>query len=55
MKKILFYIPTIIFSIFFSWSIISFGISFSPVNFVWLALFLAGGILLSKGEFWEDF
>lgn len=55
MKKILFYIPTIIFSIFFSWSIISFGISFSPVIFVWLTLFLAGGILLSKGEFWGGF
>lgn len=55
MKKIILYIPAIIFSIYFSWVIIYFGISYSPVIFVWLALFLAGGVLLSKGKCWGGF
>lgn len=55
MKNILFYIPAIIFSIFFTWSIIYFAFSFSPIIFAWLALFLAGGILLNKGKFWGGF
>lgn len=52
MKTIPFYIPAIIFAIFLNWSVISFGISFSPVIFVWLVLFLVGGVLLSKRQFW---
>ena len=55
MKNILFYLPAIIFSIFFTWSITYLGLSFSPVIFVWLALFLVGGILLNKGKFWGGF
>lgn len=55
MKKLLLFIPAIVFSIFFIWSVLSFGLSFSPVIFVWLALFLAGGIFLNKGKFWGGF
>jgi len=55
MRNILFYIPAIIFAVFLSWSIITFGFAFSPVIFVWLGLFLASAIILSRGRFWGGF
>ncbi|WMJ90136.1 hypothetical protein [Anaerocolumna sp. MB42-C2] len=53
MRKIVYYIPTIIFSFFYSLVVIGGGISIiSPVAAVWLVLFLTSGILLSKNIFW---
>ena len=55
MKKIIFYLPAIIFTIFFSfaatWSI---G-AISPVAFVWLTMFFISGFILSKDVYWGSF
>lgn len=52
MKKIIFYIPAIVFTAFYGWAAISFGVKLiSPIIFVWLTLFFVSGILLSKGNF----
>ena len=51
--KIVFYIPAILFTIFYGLAAMSLGISsISPVVIVWIALFLAAGVLLSKSRFW---
>jgi len=53
MKKIVFYIPAIIFTLFFGLVAIRASIgSISPVAAVWLVLFFISGILLSKNMFW---
>ena len=53
MRKIIYYIPTIIFLILYSLVVIGGGISIiSPAAAVWLILFLTSGILLSKNIFW---
>lgn len=53
MKKIIFYIPAILFTILFGWLSITFGIkSTSPIVLVWIALFLMGSFILNKGRFW---
>lgn len=53
MKKIVFYIPAIIFTFFFGWVAIRASIgSISPAAAVWLVLFSISGILLSKKMFW---
>ncbi|MCG7344849.1 hypothetical protein MHZ92_11945 [Sporosarcina sp. ACRSL] len=51
--KTVFYIPAILFAVFYGWLAISFGIgSISMIVFVWIALFLVCGFLLSKEKFW---
>lgn len=53
MKKTVFYIPAILFAVFYGWGAITFGIgSVSLIFFVWIALFLMCGFLLSKDKFW---
>ena len=49
--KIPFFTPAIFFVIFYGLAAMSIGISaISPICFVWIALFLAAGVLLSKGK-----
>lgn len=52
MKKILFYIPAIIFTVFYGFVAVNRIGTISPVVVIWLGLFFMGGILLSKGIFW---
>lgn len=55
MKKILYYIPAIIFTVFYgAVAIYDIGI-ISPVVAVWLVMFLMAGILLNKDMFWGGF
>jgi len=50
-KRIVFYIPAILFVIIFGWFAISFGIgSISPIVFVWIILFLVSGYLLNNAN-----
>lgn len=52
-RKSVYFIPTIIFSVFYGLVVIGGGISIiSSVAAVWLILFLISGILLSKNIFW---
>ncbi len=56
MKKIVYYIPAVVFSVFYGLIIIGGGIGMiSPVVAVWLVLFLTSSILLSKKIFWGSF
>lgn len=53
MRKSVYFIPTIIFSVFYGLVVIGGGISIiASVAAVWLILFLTSGILLSKNIFW---
>jgi len=53
MKKIVYYMPAIIFTVFYGSVVVGGGIGIiSPIVIVWLVLFLIGGILLSKNVFW---
>jgi len=52
MKKIVFYIPAIIFTVIYGLVEIGHIGSISPVVAVWLGLFFMSGILLNKGIFW---
>jgi hypothetical protein len=54
MKKIIFYIPAMIFSFLYGVLAINniFAIAISPIVIVWLALFFISGILLNKNVFW---
>lgn len=52
MKKPIYFIPAIIFIVFYGLVIISMGFSVSPVVFVWIATFIISGVLLSEGIFW---
>lgn len=51
-KKILFFIPAIIFVLFYGFIAISDTGAISPIVIVWLALFIVAGVLLSKAVFW---
>lgn len=54
--KFVFYIPAILFTIFYGLAAMSLGISsISPIAIVWIALFIAAGVLLSKRKFWGVF
>lgn len=55
MKKIVFYLPVILFTSFYGWIMIGTSLSFSPTVYVWITLFLISGILLSKGKAWGGF
>ena len=50
MKKIVFYIPAILLAVLLG--MMSRMGPTSPLVFVWIALFLVSGFLLSKAEFW---
>lgn len=53
MKKVGYYIPTIVFTAFYGLIIIGGGFSIvSPIVYGWIALFIISGILLSKGKVW---
>lgn len=51
MKKFIFHLPTILFTILYGWLVMIAAGAISPIIFAWIALFLIGGILLSKGKF----
>lgn len=53
LKKIVFFIPAIVFAAAFA--AIGMGLSFSPVAYVWIALFILSGILLWTDRFWGAF
>lgn len=55
MKKILFYVPAIIFTVFYGTVAIYDIGTISPIVAVWLVMFLTGGILLDKDIFWGGF
>lgn len=53
MKKIVYNMPAIIFTVFYGSVVAGGGIGIiSPIVIVWLVLFFIGGILLSKNVFW---
>lgn len=52
MKKIVFYIPAIIFTIFYGLLATQGVGAISPIVIVWLAMFLVAGILLNRTIFW---
>ncbi len=52
MKKIIFYIPAVIFTILYGVLAISNIAALSPIVIVWLALFVVSGFILSKNAFW---
>ncbi len=52
MKKIVFYIPAIIFAILYGVIAISNIGAISPIVVVWLALFFISGFILNKNVFW---
>lgn len=54
LKKIIFYIPLIIFAFFYGViAIIASGTgSISPIAIVWLALFFISGLILHKNVYW---
>ncbi|NMD69360.1 hypothetical protein HHO41_03600 [Bacillus sp. DNRA2] len=52
MKKTIFFIPAIIFSILYGAIAINDIGAISPVVVVWLALFFISGFLLNKNAFW---
>ena len=52
MKKIVFYIPAIISTLFYGMIMLGTGLSVLPLVYVWLALFITSGILLSKERIW---
>ena len=55
MKKVVFFIPAVIAAVFYGFMLIGVGFHISPMVFVWLALFIASGILMCKGMFWGGF
>lgn len=52
MKKTLFFIPVILFALFYGFVAITDIGAMSPVVIGWLALFIAAGVLLSRTVFW---
>ncbi len=52
MKKILFYIPAIVFMLFYGIVALSGFSAISPVVMVWLLLWSISGFLLNKNYFW---
>lgn len=52
MKKLGFFIPAIIFTIFYGWLALDGIGAIHPIVVVWLILFWGAGILLSKNVFW---
>lgn len=52
MKKIIFYIPAIIFTFFYGMIAISNKWPISPIVFIWLALFFVSGYILHRNVYW---
>lgn len=53
MNKVIFYIPTIVFTTFFGLMSAIYGVSsISPIVIVWIVLFLISSFLLSKDKLW---
>ena len=52
MSKLLYFLPAIIFTAFYGLVILGTGLSVSPLVTVWIALFIASGILMAKKLFW---
>lgn len=53
MKKIIFFIPAIIFTILFGWLTNRLEMSaMSPIIFIWFSTFLVSGFLLNINKFW---
>lgn len=52
MKKIIFYVPAIIFTILYGVAVISNIGAISPIVVIWLALFFISGFILSKNISW---
>ncbi|HAE61635.1 MAG TPA: hypothetical protein DCG38_04820 [Eubacteriaceae bacterium] len=52
MRKLVFFIPAIILTIFYSWAALSGIGAIHPIVAVWLVLFWIAGTLLSKTAFW---
>ena len=55
MKKIVFFVPAIIYALFYGFIIIGVGLSISPLVYAWICFFLISGFLLYKGKFWGGF
>lgn len=53
MKKPLFFLPAIIFTIFYGWVALSGIGAINPIVLVWLGLFWISDILLTKDMFWS--
>lgn len=51
MKKVVYFIPALIFAIFYGLVIIITGLHISPAVYVWIVAFTISGILLSKNIF----
>lgn len=52
MKRILYFLPAIVFTIFYGWAALGGIGAIHPIVIVWLILFWIAGILLSKTIFW---
>lgn len=52
MKKILYYIPFVVFGLFYALILFSGANSVSPIVWLWLALFFISGILMGKNIAW---
>jgi len=55
MKKIVFFIPAIIYAVFLGWELIVGGDSVYPIAYAWFGVFVISGAVLSKGLFWGGF
>lgn len=57
-RKSLFYLPVIVFVVFYGWLVLTFHGHLGSIPLVawsWVILFLLGSMLLSKGQFWGGF
>ncbi|WP_394919179.1 hypothetical protein [uncultured Robinsoniella sp.] len=55
MKKIVFFVPAIIYALFYGFIIIGVGLLISPLVYAWICFFLISGFLLYKGKFGGGF
>lgn len=52
MKKLVFYTPVIVFTLFYGLLALNHIGVISPIVIVWLILFIIAGILISRAKFW---
>ncbi|SMB85203.1 hypothetical protein SAMN00017405_1619 [Desulfonispora thiosulfatigenes DSM 11270] len=53
MKKTIFYLPAIIFTIFYGFAVTAWSIgAVSPIVVIWLSLFFISGFILSRNVYW---
>lgn len=55
MKKIVFFIPAILFTLLYGLIKLGTGLSVLPIGYVWIVLFIISGTLLAKRLFWGGF